>query len=223
MIENNALRSKTATAAGSPPPAAVDATGVCGAPQIFEIIAEEHALQRELCDLLELIADGLPHTFDRARAAVVVSMLGGAIPSHTRLEEQALFPILLKRLPSGHPVAAAIGCLTQDHEHEHASLIELTEALGVAIAGTDAVNMEALGYLLRGQFEALRRHLDFEDQVVMPAARLALTADDLAMLQDWIMRSAHPRCCRQSLMTLRLSDNAQALCGRCPDGLARLV
>jgi hemerythrin-like domain-containing protein len=191
----------------------------CGTPHVFEILAEEHALQRELCDLLEVIADGLPHTFDRGRAVVAVSLLEGALPAHTRLEEEALFPAIARRLPASHPVVTSLSVLEDDHAREEAALAEVTEALQAAIADPASTNMEALGYVLRGLFDSLRRHLDFEDRVVVPAAREALTADDHVELQGWIMRSEHPRCCKQSLMDLRRAKAGEPLCGTCPSAV----
>jgi hypothetical protein len=40
-----------------------------------------------------------------------------------------------------------------------------------------------LGYMLRGFFERYRRHVHWENTLVMPLARLRLTADDLTTLQ----------------------------------------
>ncbi|NJO55796.1 MAG: hemerythrin domain-containing protein, partial [Rhodospirillales bacterium] len=175
----------------------------CGTPHVLDILAEEHALQRELCDLLEVIADGLPHRFDRARATVAVSMLEGSLPTHTRLEEEALFPRLIVRLPVGDPVAASLELLKADHDRELAVLAEVTETLRRTIFDPTDLNGEALGYLLRGFFDRLRHHIELEDRIVMPTARRVLTAEDHVALQGWIMRSEHPRCCRQSLVTLR--------------------
>ena len=199
----------------------MDDGSICGSPQVFEIVAEEHALQRELCDLLESIADGLPHEFDTARACVAISLLQGSVPEHTRLEEEALFPILLRRLSENHPVARTLRFLEQDHHREAALVVEVTDALNTASNSRHDVNMEALGYLLRGLFDVLRRHIDFEDQVVMPVAREVLTPQDLAAIQQWIMRSGHPRCYKQSLRTLRGVRSPDELCGSCPSSVTQ--
>lgn len=192
----------------------------CGAPHVFEILAEEHALQQELCDLLEAIADSLPHEFDGAHAKVAVALLQGAIPPHTRLEEEALFPVLLTRLDPQHTLARAMTWLEEDHAREAALVSEVTDALATLMSGAGRpVHMEALGYMLRGLFDTLRRHIAFEDTVVFPAAREMLTRDDLVFLQDWIMRSGHPRCCRQSILTLRSVRQPAGACITCPDAV----
>jgi hemerythrin-like domain-containing protein len=195
----------------------------CGTPHVLDILAEEHALQRELCDLLEAIADGLPHRFDRARATVAVSLLEGSLPTHTRLEDEALFPLLLARLPADDPVAATLDLLETDHDRELAVLAEASETLRRAIRDPASLNGEALGYLLRGFFDRLRHHIDLEDRVVLPTARRVLTGADHVALQGWIMRSGHPRCCRQSLVTLRRARAGDVVCDTCPDAVPAMI
>jgi hypothetical protein len=75
-----------------------------------------------------------------------------------------------------------------------------------------------LGYMLRGYFDSQRRHIAWEDRVVLPVARQVLTSDDLASLQSWVMASEHPRCSLQSVVTIRNARSARAVCDQCPSG-----
>lgn len=188
----------------------------CKTPDPIGIIAEEHALQRELCDLLEAIADGLPHSFDKALAVIAVSILEGSVPRHMRLEEEALFPVLRERLASDHPLHAALSCLEEEHERDGATLVELTDALKTATADGVVGNADMLGYVLRGYFDSQRRHIAWEDRVVLPVARQVLTPDDLSTLQAWIMASDHPRCSQQSVVAIRNARSARGVCDGCP-------
>lgn len=190
----------------------------CQTPDPIGLIAEEHALQRELCDLLEAVADGLPHSFDKALAVIAVSILEGSVPRHMRLEEEALFPALRDRVASDHPLHAALGCLQEEHERDGAMLVELTDALKSAAQQGSVSNPDMLGYMLRGYFDSQRRHIAWEDRVVLPIARQVLTAGDLAGLQGWIMDSDHPRCSQQSVVAIRNARSARAVCERCPSG-----
>lgn len=189
----------------------------CNSPHVFDIIAEEHALLRELCDLMEAIADGLPFAFDAGRARVAISLLQGALPAHTRLEDELLFPLIEKRFGATHPVSRAIACLNDDHRREAALVAEVTEALNAVMMSERHVNLEALGYMMRALFDVLRRHIDFEDMVVLPAARDVITDADMRDMQGWIMRGDRPRCCRQSFMTLRAVKIG--VCVTCPDAV----
>lgn len=188
----------------------------CQTPDPIELIAEEHALQRELCDLLEAIADGLPHSFNTGLAAIAVSILEGSVPRHMRLEEEALFPVLRDRVASEDPLHAALACLEEEHERDGASLVELTDGLKTAAQQGSVKNPDMLGYMLRGYFDSQRRHIAWEDRVVLPVARQVLTKGDLATLQAWIMASDHPRCSQQSIIAIRSARTAQSVCDRCP-------
>ncbi len=190
----------------------------CRTPDPIGLISEEHALQRELCDLLEALADGLPHSFDKALAVIAVSILEGSVPRHMRLEDEALFPVLRTRVATDDPLHAALACLEDEHERDGATLVELTDALKTAASESSVKNADMLGYMLRGYFDGQRRHIAWEDRVILPVARQVLTADDLATLQAWIMASDHPRCSQQSIVAIRSARSARSVCERCPNG-----
>jgi len=192
------------------------AAPACRTPNPIGLIAEEHALQRELCDLLEALADGLPHSFDKAMAVIAVSILEGSVPRHMRLEEEALFPMLRDRIAADDPLCAALACLEDEHERDGATLVELADALKTAAEPGSVTNADMLGYMLRGYFESQRRHIAWEDRVVLPVARQVLEPDDLSALQAWIMASDHPRCAHQSILAIRNARSARAVCEQCP-------
>jgi hemerythrin-like domain-containing protein len=193
--------------------------GFCSTPHPLEIIEEEHALQLELCELLESIADGLPGTFEPALAVIAISILNGSVRAHIKFEEDALFPVLRERLSPNDAVVQAMACLSQEHERDEDIADELVEALKDALKSGTPENPETLGYILRGFFESQRRHIAWENNVVLPAARKALSVEDLAYLQDWIMTSEHPRCIRVPLLAIRTGKSATELCVECPSSL----
>jgi hemerythrin-like domain-containing protein len=187
----------------------------CAAPDPLRLLEEEHALQRELCDLLEQLADSLPFEIDRSQAEVAKAILDGSFTRHTQFEEQALFPLIRQRVPPGDDLHAMLARLEDEHQHDESEVMEIGEALSSIASGKPPENADMLGYQLRGFFESQRRHISWEDSVVIPAARRVLTPEDLASLQDWIMKSDHPRCCRHSLLEIRRVRSGQALCQTC--------
>ncbi|MGO4685789.1 hemerythrin domain-containing protein [Hyphomicrobium sp. 2TAF46] len=199
----------------------LDDAGHCATPHPLEIIEEEHALQLELCDLLESMADNLPTKLDPALAVIAISILKGSVKAHTKFEEDALFPLLRERLSPNDTVVQALACLSQEHERDEDSADELAEALKDALQSRAPQNPETLGYILRGYFESQRRHIAWEDSVVLPAARQALTVEDLARLQEWIMTSDHPRCIRIPLLKLRARRSSSSICEKCPSSLGQ--
>ncbi|CAA2138546.1 hemerythrin domain-containing protein [Hyphomicrobium sp. ghe19] len=199
----------------------LDDSGVCRTPHPLEIIEEEHALQLELCALLESIADSLPAKLEPALAVIAISILKGSVKAHTKFEEDALFPILKGRLSPNDTVVQALASLSQQHDCNQDIADELVEALTNAMQSSAPQNPETLGDILRGYLENQRDHIAWEESVVLPAARKALTVEDLARLQEWIMTSDHPRCIRIPLLTLRAGTSSSSICIKCPSSLGQ--
>ena len=63
----------------------------------LDMIASAHAVQVQMCDAMERIADGLPDEVDRRLCAQVASCLQFDLPVHHHDEETALFPLLRRR------------------------------------------------------------------------------------------------------------------------------
>ncbi|MFM7083417.1 MAG: hemerythrin domain-containing protein [Hyphomicrobium sp.] len=196
--------------------AAIDNNQIfCSMPDPISLLEEEHELQRELCNVLEALADDLPSSFDKDLANVALSILESSLERHMKFEDEALFPLLRKCLTDTDPIHAALECLEEEHERDGANLYEITEALRSAIEDNSIKNAEMLGYILRGYFESLRRHVAWEDKVIVPTARSAFSTQDLAKLQAWIMESEHPRCCHQSILLIHKARSARETCLRC--------
>ena len=164
----------------------------CGSPDPFALIEEDHALQLELCDLLECLADGLPD-FNRAIARSAAAILRQGFKPHLQLEEDMLFPLLRRRAPEGSPLRAIMQQLEAEHAADEGFAHELADELQLLADTGFARNAEMLGYMLRGFFEHQRRHIEWENCVLLPLARQTLTAADLAELQDWIMSQRKAR------------------------------
>lgn len=145
-------------------------------------IVTEHAMQLELCDALEFIADSLPDAIDKRLVREVISILEHGLEAHFRAEEQLLFPLLRRRGGGDHSLIAALDQLEMEHVRDEDISSELLEELNYVAAHGQARNADMLGYMLRGFFEGQRRHIAWENKVVVPAARRLLTDDDLQHL-----------------------------------------
>jgi len=128
--------------------------------------------------------------------------------------------MLRERVADDDPLRAALACLEEEHERDGATLMELSDALKTAAEAGSVINPDMLGYMLRGYFDSQRRHIAWEDRVVLPVAVQVLTADDQSELQAWIMASDHPRCSHQSILAIRNARSARAVCERCPSSKA---
>ena len=149
----------------------------------LDMIASAHALQVQMCDAMERIADGLPDEVDRRLCAQVASCLEFDLPLHHHDEEHALFPLLRQRALPEDGLDTILERLAAEHSSDNDFASEIAEALEMLGQGVRPSNPEMLGYMLRGFFERYRRHVHWENTLVMPLARLRLTADDLETLQ----------------------------------------
>lgn len=150
----------------------------------LDMIASAHALQVQMCDAMERIADGLPDEVDRRLCAQVAACLQFDLPLHHHDEEEGLFPLLRQRAKPEDGLDQVLERLASEHSSDNDFASEIAEALDILGQGGRPANPEMLGYMLRGFFERYRRHVHWENQLVMPLARLRLDREDLAALQS---------------------------------------
>jgi len=154
-------------------------------------IEHEHAVQRALCDSLERIADGLPHSIDLPLAAAAVPLLRDALPLHMAMEEQVLFPFLRLRAAPEDNIDGILGQVEGEHEIDRSLALEIAARLEEMVEARSAANPNVLGYLLRGFFETKRRHMSWENNVVLRLARRRMNEDDLRLLSREMSRFRH--------------------------------
>ncbi|MCL6707802.1 hemerythrin domain-containing protein [Pseudomonas sp. R2.Fl] len=122
-----------------------------------------HAEQLALCGELEDIADSLPASINRQKCIYAAKALGPLIRGIHHYEETVLFPWLDARGDAGDDLRPTLDRLRFEHFEDECFAEELTDAL-LKLGAGDAVNMEAVGYMLRGFFEGMRRHIAFETE-----------------------------------------------------------
>jgi hemerythrin-like domain-containing protein len=120
-----------------------------------------HQEQLCLCAELEQIADSLPANVNRQKCIYAAKALGPMIKGLHHYEENVLFPALETRGLAGD-LAKTLARLKFEHFEDECFAEELSERLLLLGSGDGEVNMEATGYMLRGFFEAIRRHIAFE-------------------------------------------------------------
>jgi hemerythrin-like domain-containing protein len=187
----------------------------CQTPDPIAVIEEEHALQLEFCDVLELIADSLPNRVDLNLTRIAIPILRNSMPLHMKLEEEVLFPLMRKRVAGTAHFAAILERLEDEHETDEDLAAEIADALEAVGETGVPDNPEMLGYMLRAFFDSQRRHIAWENRVVLPLARDVLLPSDLADFQTWIMDSGRPMCAHKSLLELRSAGATAALCRNC--------
>lgn len=177
--------------------------GTCNSadPQVY--LRQDCALGLELCALLEDVADSLPHEFSPTQAATARRALLSYLPAHIDMAEGILFPLIRKRLPHGDPLNNVLEQLDQEHAHSRGSLIELIEVLAPTAAERPPDNAEAFAYLLRCFFEAQRRHIAWEREVLLPPLNELLLAQEVEELKLWIQKSGGHTCANKQIAEIR--------------------
>ena len=118
--------------------------------------------QLRLCDSLEEIADSLPNEVNKQKCIFAARSLGPLIKGSHEYEENVLFPWLEKKLTDYKNLKDTLTRLKFEHFEDECFAEELIDTLmGIGATGKDP-NPEATGYMLRGFFEGMRRHIAFE-------------------------------------------------------------
>ncbi len=130
-----------------------------------------HVEMLRLCGLLEEVADSLPASIDRRKCLMIACELEPLVRGIHRFEEETLFPAYRRVLEEQGKGRDSVERLLSEHVQDECFAGELTEAL--LLLGHDGMveNPEALGFMLRGFFEAKRRHVAFEREHVLPEIR----------------------------------------------------
>ncbi len=152
----------------------------------LDVLADAHIDQIRLCNILEEIADGLPGTIDRSLCAQASGYLENNLIEHHRQEENGLFLVLEERLNADHDLPEILDRLREEHATDEGFASEIAEKLAQLANGSTLQNPDMLGYMLRGFFEIYRRHIHWEDTILMPLARQHLDAADLVRVAERI-------------------------------------
>lgn len=121
--------------------------------------------QLNLCVKLEVLADSLPARVDTLAAMRLVQKLESTLKRCHELEEAAIFPIL--RTPHSD-FGAIVERLRVEHLEDESQAADLREAVSAYVARQGGPEPEGIGYMLRGLFTPLRRHLAFDREFVLP-------------------------------------------------------
>ena len=150
----------------------------------LDIMEADHHFQNRLCDILERIADDLPDQVDQKLCSTAIHALTVEMPIHHADEEDGLFPLLEKRALPEDNLIEIIANLSIEHATDESFANELLDSLKTLSEGKVPLNPNMVGYMLRGFFECYRRHLHWENTIVIPLARKRLMEEDLHVLKE---------------------------------------
>lgn len=132
--------------------------------------------QRDVSDLLEAIADSLPGVVDFSTVKAACFMLESCWSEEVFEHEDRLFRELEKASSHDEILTPILRVLRAEHTINHDLVCELKAHLADILVAQRVREPEALGYMLRGVFVAIRRTVDLKFAVMMPATRRHLNA-----------------------------------------------
>ena len=145
-----------------PPTGPVDRFGVA---RRFDACLDR---QLELCLALEALADSLPSQLDTHAAMMLVNRLPSTLARCHRLEERMVFPVL--RI-SNRDLSPILERLRTEHLEDEDQAEDVCEAVKTFVTHRSKAGAEEIGYMLRGLFTQMRRHVAFDREHVLPLFR----------------------------------------------------
>jgi len=124
-----------------------------------------------LCTELEGIADSLPDHFDSQLGLATAQRLLATIKKAHDFEESTLYPALTEKAGAPPEFLAIIERLKYEHWGDEDFAGEVFHQIREFAANGKPETAERLSWTLRGLFENMRRHIEFEREFLLPLSR----------------------------------------------------
>jgi len=152
------------------------------APEAFRhpiaVIEADHAQQLALCDVLDRLLHNPRHGAAAEEMEAVRDYLRQDLPLHIADEEEDLFPLMRRRAAAGDDIEHIFELLHQEHQTDRRLKDELCSDVECLVSGhafADPARFLMSAYTFA---ETQRRHLAWENTVVLKRARKCLTKAD---------------------------------------------
>jgi len=159
----------------------------------LDMLSDEHFLQRQFAADMEDLA--ATESAQPALARSVLRNLCRDLPLHHADEDESLFPRLRQRAAPEDEIGRLLDRLSADHRLVEGAIAPLIPALVCMAEGALPTTEDRAALCALAQAE--RRHLIFENAIVLPLARVRLTAADRQAMRDEMRarRLAPPVAC----------------------------
>lgn len=149
----------------------------------IEYLVADHYRQRAVLNLVDTLARGRTTPAIRRRIAIeVTTFMRVDLARHVADEEQDVFPLLRRRVAEGDDAIGILEQLRLEHEADERAGRGLVEGLALAVERPNAELPVGLKVVAHGFVEGQRRHLAWENAIIIPILRRCLTAADVVEL-----------------------------------------
>lgn len=164
-------------------------------PDPIDRLLQEHDRQLDFCDELEDLACRVGAEPVTALAGQLLDYLMHDLPIHIEDEELDLFPRLSSRVSSNAELVEVLGQLVSDHEADKELAAKVATDLEALAGGAPLPNSSRFFMNVSAFCANQRRHLSWENRIVLPTARKLLDETEM----DKIARSMSARRKRHSI------------------------
>jgi hypothetical protein len=148
----------------------------------LEFVLAEHQRQCRVGDWLQGFVDDAEASLATVQATSLLGYLTEDLPAHTLDEELDLFPMLLRRCRPEDRVPEVLAQLSWEHKLDKDLVDFVVADLRRLADGFSLANPTRFLSNLPGFVETQRRHLEWENRVVLPLAQKRLSAEDLEQM-----------------------------------------
>ncbi len=143
----------------------------------IDFLIAEHYRLRDVLALLDRLVHGKVRRWDET-AGAILAYLRRDLVWHVEDEERDLFPALLRRAKRTDSIEAAFKVLSAEHQGDELLADAVEEGLAHAIKDKAARFDSTFVSAARSFAENQRRHLAWENVLILPLARKRLSATD---------------------------------------------
>lgn len=148
-------------------------------PDGVQLILQDHERQLEICNRLENLVSATDAEPMAEWAGALLSFLLEDLPLHITDEELDLFPRLKERQPAEESnLRDILDQLTMEHETDRGLAELVIEDLRTIAGGASPEFPARFQMNVRAFCEMQRRHLNWENRVLLPLAEVLLTQSD---------------------------------------------
>ncbi len=148
----------------------------------LDFIYADHFRQGAVCDMLDGLVETVQRRMGAETAAVVLGYLEHDLPMHMADEDEGLFPRLRAHCPNDERLGGMLDILEQEHSKDDLVAVGLIQQLSALVATGKPEDRDRFIKLASIFTETQRRHLAWENSVVLPLARQHLSPGDIVAL-----------------------------------------
>ena len=148
----------------------------------LEFIYAEHYRNRVISNTLDAAVPSLRPALSPAELNAIIRYYTVDRPLHIQDEEEALFPLLRRRCRESDNLPEILALLEAEHRDDDALIESVLYGLMTFMRDGGVDDPDLLAARSHAMADSQRRHLAWENSVVMPLAKKRLTASDLVEL-----------------------------------------